>query len=32
MAIYGVSFSLPSAFGPLMAGLVMDNGDPRMLY
>jgi predicted MFS family arabinose efflux permease len=32
MAIYGVSFSLPFAFGPLLAGLVMDNGDPRMLY
>jgi len=27
-----VSFSLPFAFGPLLAGLVMDNGDPRMLY
>jgi len=32
MAIYGVSWSLPFAFGPLLAGLVMDNGDPRMLY
>jgi MFS family permease len=32
MAMYGVSFSLPFAFGPLLAGLVMDNGDPRMLY
>ncbi len=32
MAIYGVSWSLPFAFGPLLAGIVMDNGDPRMLY
>jgi len=32
MAIYGVSWSLPFAFGPLLARLVMDNGDPRMLY
>jgi len=32
MAIYGISFSLPFVFGPLLAGLVMDNGDPRLLY
>ena len=32
MAIYGMSWSLPIAVGPLMAGLVMDNGDPRLLY
>lgn len=32
MAIYGMSWSLPIAVGPLMAGLVMDNADPRLLY
>ena len=32
MAIYGMSWSLPIAVGPLLAGLVMDNADPRLLY
>lgn len=32
MAIYGMSWSLPIAVGPLLAGLVMDNTDPRLLY
>ncbi len=32
MAIYGVSWSLPFAIGPLLAGLVMDNGDSRLVF
>ena len=32
MAIYGISWSLPFAVGPLLAGLVFDNSDPRILY
>ncbi|MFQ5942693.1 MAG: MDR family MFS transporter [Anaerolineales bacterium] len=32
MAIYGISWAAPMAFGPLLAGLVMDNSDPRLLY
>ena len=32
MAIYGISWSLPFAVGPVLAGLVMDNADPRLLY
>ena len=32
MAIYGMSWCLPIAVGPLLAGLVMDNADPRLLY
>jgi MFS family permease len=32
MAVYGMSWSLPFAVGPLLAGMVMDNADPRLLY
>lgn len=32
MAIYGMSWSLPIAFGPLAAGLVMDNYDPNWVW
>jgi len=32
MAIWGFGWSIPSAVGPLLAGLVMDNGDPRWVW
>jgi MFS family permease len=32
MAVYGFSWVLPSAFGPLLAGLVMDNLDPHWVW
>ena len=32
MAAYGFSWIIPSALGPLMAGLVMDNLDPRWVW
>jgi MFS family permease len=32
MAVYGFSWVLPSAVGPLLAGLVMDNADPRWVW
>jgi MFS family permease len=32
MAVYGFSWVVPTAFGPLLAGLVMDNFDPRWLW
>jgi MFS family permease len=32
MAIYGFSWTIPFAFGPLMAGLVIDNLDPRLVW
>ena len=32
MAVNGFSWLIPFAFGPLMAGLVMDNFDPRLLW
>lgn len=32
MAVFGFSFGIPFAVGPLMAGLVLDNLDPRLLW
>ncbi len=32
MAIWGFGWSIPSAVGPLMAGLIMDNADPRLVW
>ena len=32
MAVSGFSWMIPSAIGPLLAGLVMDNGDPRWVW
>ena len=32
MAIYGMSWSIPIAFGPLAAGIVMDNYDPNWVW
>ncbi|MCP4543534.1 MAG: MFS transporter [Chloroflexi bacterium] len=32
MAIWGFGWSIPSAIGPLLAGLVMDNADPRWAW
>jgi MFS family permease len=32
MAIYGFSWIIPFAFGPIMAGFVLDNYDPRWLW
>ncbi|MGD8997999.1 MAG: MFS transporter [Anaerolineae bacterium] len=32
MAVYGFSWVIPSAVGPTLAGLVMDNADPRWLW
>jgi MFS family permease len=32
MAFHGFSWIFPSAFGPLAAGLIMDNLDPRLLW
>lgn len=32
MAFYGFSWTIPSLFGPLMAGLVMDNYDPNYVW
>jgi MFS family permease len=32
MAVMGFSWMIPSAFGPLGAGLIMDNGDPRWIW
>jgi MFS family permease len=32
MAIWGFGWSIPSAVGPLLAGLVMDNSDPRLVW
>ena len=32
MAVYGVSWSLPFAIGPILAGLIFDNADPRILF
>ena len=32
MAIYGFSWTIPFALGPLMAGLVIDNLDPRLVW
>jgi len=32
MAVFGFSFSIPYAIGPLLAGLILDNADPRWLW
>lgn len=32
MAVFGFSWVIPSAIGPLLAGLVMDNADPRWVW
>ncbi len=32
MAVYGFSWAIPTAFGPLLAGLIMDNADPRWVW
>jgi MFS family permease len=32
MAFYGFSWTIPSLFGPLLAGLVMDNYDPNYVW
>jgi len=32
MAIYGFSWIIPFAFGPVLAGFVLDNYDPRWLW
>jgi MFS family permease len=32
MAIFGISWMIPFAIGPYLAGLVLDNLDPRWLW
>lgn len=32
MAVFGFSWVIPTATGPLLAGLVMDNADPRWVW
>ena len=32
MAIFGISWGLPFAVGPILAGFVIDNFDPRWLW
>src|SRR3990172_8672780 len=32
MAVFGFSFGIPFAIGPLMAGRIMDGADPRVLW
>jgi MFS family permease len=32
MAIFGLSWAIPGAFGPLAAGLIMDNYDPNYVW
>ncbi len=32
MAIFGISGAIPFAIGPLLAGMIMDNADPRWLW
>jgi MFS family permease len=32
MAVFGFSWVIPTAVGPLLAGLVMDNADPRWVW
>jgi MFS family permease len=32
MAFYGFSWTIPSLFGPLLAGLIMDNYDPNLIW
>ena len=32
MAVFGISWGLPFALGPYLAGLILDNADPRLLW
>ena len=32
MAVFGISWGIPFAVGPLLAGLILDNLDPRVLW
>ncbi len=32
MAVFGFSWMIPQAVGPLLAGLIMDNADPRWVW
>jgi MFS family permease len=32
MAVFGFSYTIPAAVGPLLAGLIMDNADPRWVW
>lgn len=32
MAVFGFTWAIPQAVGPLLAGLVMDNADPRWVW
>ncbi len=32
MAVFGFSWVIPMTVGPLLAGLIMDNGDPRWVW
>jgi len=32
MAVYGFSWVIPLTVGPLLAGLIMDNADPRWVW
>jgi MFS family permease len=32
MAVFGFSWGIPFAVGPLLAGLILDNGDPNLLW
>ncbi len=32
MAVFGLSWAIPFAFGPLLAGIIMDHGNPRWVW
>ena len=32
MAVFGISWLIPGAIGPLLAGLIMDNGNPLWVW
>ncbi len=32
MAIFGFSFGIPFGIGPILAGLILDNADPHLLW
>ncbi len=32
MAVFGISWGIPFAIGPLLAGMIMDNADPHWLW
>jgi len=32
MAVFGISWGLPFAIGPYLAGLILDRADPRLLW